>query len=380
MSTPFVLDYFRVAEDSSDRPTNPNTELSPGDPGTRPEAITWRLEKDGPTLLFWEPDTEAWIEVTLGGGATIVNTDDLPEGAANFYFTDERAQDAVGNILDDGTLGQVVFTYVDGTPKIHATLESASVTNAQLANAAAWSLKLRNAGSSGAPSDAALADITTATPVAGDFAIGFLDTGEIRKFDVADFGGSGDSLLPAFVTPNDADYTSDNVTGSSSVTVNSNGSISLAAASAASVNVRARYKSISGSPPYTITGIFTFNHRLTVQHYGGLMVRQNDGKFVALILDGGNNLHVYKFNSTMSFSADAASLAIPAGRQIGLQIVDDNTDRIYRWSAEGFGWATLFSETRTTFITATQYGFMATDHNNTAGHFSITTLHSLTNV
>jgi hypothetical protein len=29
----------------------------------------------------------------------ITNTDGLPEGANNLYFTDERAQDAVGNIM-----------------------------------------------------------------------------------------------------------------------------------------------------------------------------------------------------------------------------------------------------------------------------------------
>lgn len=49
-------------------------------------------------------------------------TDDLPEGLINLYFTDERAQDAVGTIL--GTTDDVALAYNDVTPEITATLPS----------------------------------------------------------------------------------------------------------------------------------------------------------------------------------------------------------------------------------------------------------------
>lgn len=80
-----------------------------------------------------------------------------------------------------------------------ATIANDAVTNAKLANAAAWTIKIRNAGTTGDMSDAALADITEeATPAALDFVLGFLATGEIRKFDVANIssggGGGGGSL------------------------------------------------------------------------------------------------------------------------------------------------------------------------------------------
>lgn len=53
-----------------------------------------------------------------------------------------------------------------------------------VADMTAWSFKIRNAATTGAPSDAALANITTeAAPGPGDFLIGFLSTGAIRKFD-----------------------------------------------------------------------------------------------------------------------------------------------------------------------------------------------------
>jgi hypothetical protein len=45
------------------------------------------------------------------GGTSITNTDGLPEGSVNLYFTNERAQDAVGTILVDSAT--INFTYDD---------------------------------------------------------------------------------------------------------------------------------------------------------------------------------------------------------------------------------------------------------------------------
>jgi len=42
-------------------------------------------------------------------------------------YTDEDAQDAIGAILDDGTLGDIIFTYTDATPTIHATVKDNSI-------------------------------------------------------------------------------------------------------------------------------------------------------------------------------------------------------------------------------------------------------------
>ncbi len=63
------------------------------------------------------------------------------------------------------------------------TVADDAITNAKLANMAAWSIKMRNAATSGDPSDAALANINEeASPASGDFVLGFLSTGEIRKY------------------------------------------------------------------------------------------------------------------------------------------------------------------------------------------------------
>lgn len=60
----------------------------------------------------------------------VATTDDLPEGATNLYFTDERAQDAVGTILADSA--EIAFTYDDGVPSISASIVAGSINETKL--------------------------------------------------------------------------------------------------------------------------------------------------------------------------------------------------------------------------------------------------------
>ena len=53
------------------------------------------------------------------------STTNLPEGS-NLYFLDERAQDAVGNILTNSP--QITFTYNDGVPSISAAFASNNIS------------------------------------------------------------------------------------------------------------------------------------------------------------------------------------------------------------------------------------------------------------
>ena len=73
----------------------------------------------------------------VGGNPTIdlgtVTTDDIPEGTA-LYYTDERAQDAVGTILTD--TASVDFTYNDGAGTITAAVLPAGVDHNSLNNLA----------------------------------------------------------------------------------------------------------------------------------------------------------------------------------------------------------------------------------------------------
>lgn len=75
-----------------------------------------------------------------------------------------------------------------------------AVTNAKLANAAANSIKANVTGASANPTDVVLADLTEeVSPVPGDFVLGMLATGEIRKVDVDNLPAGGPST-PATTT------------------------------------------------------------------------------------------------------------------------------------------------------------------------------------
>jgi hypothetical protein len=79
------------------------------------------------------------VSTSLGGSRTL-GTDDVAEGATNKYFTDERAQDAVGLLIANGTQTNITVTYDDanaalnfnatgGVSSISGTANEIEVTN-----------------------------------------------------------------------------------------------------------------------------------------------------------------------------------------------------------------------------------------------------------
>lgn len=66
--------------------------------------------------------TESVNSVNGQTGVVVLDTDDISEGATNLYFTDERAQDAVGGALVDSNT--VDFTYNDGANTITADVKT----------------------------------------------------------------------------------------------------------------------------------------------------------------------------------------------------------------------------------------------------------------
>lgn len=71
--------------------------------------------------------------------------------AASGGYTDEQAQDAVGGILDNGTVGDLSFTYDDSTPKISAVVKNAAISLAKMASMATASFIGRTTAGTGAP-------------------------------------------------------------------------------------------------------------------------------------------------------------------------------------------------------------------------------------
>ena len=77
---------------------------------------------------------DAVVSVNGASGVVVLSTSDISEGS-NLYFTDERAQDAVGNILTDSS--KIDFTYNDAGNSITATIVAGSLVNADINASAA---------------------------------------------------------------------------------------------------------------------------------------------------------------------------------------------------------------------------------------------------
>lgn len=87
------------------------------------------------SIVYEDALTSKWKCGAEGAEAEILNknndTDDLQEGSTNLYFTEERAQDSVGNILVDSST--IDFTYDDGTPSITADVIASAIEHGDLA-------------------------------------------------------------------------------------------------------------------------------------------------------------------------------------------------------------------------------------------------------
>src|SRR5690606_24585916 len=80
---------------------------------------------------IWEKSLNSDAVVSVNGftGAVVLDTNDISENN-NLYFTDERAQDAVGNILNDTST--IAFDYNDVDNEITANVVPNSITNTEL--------------------------------------------------------------------------------------------------------------------------------------------------------------------------------------------------------------------------------------------------------
>jgi len=153
-------------------PENLMRRVTAPDPNALPGFLEYVLTTTG------ENDCEGRIAAKFASGTECLATvDDVVSGPDD-------------DVPESGDFGAGVDLEADGSVSANA------VSNTKLSDMGAWTFKIRNAGTSGDPSDAALAGFTTdASPASGDFLIGFLDTGEIRKFDIGSLpgGGGGDN-------------------------------------------------------------------------------------------------------------------------------------------------------------------------------------------
>jgi hypothetical protein len=84
---------------------------------------------DNTTSGLTADDVQAAIDELAagGGGGGPADTDALPEGSTNLYFTNERAQDATASLIAAGTHTGIGFTYNDAGNSLSAALSPGGI-------------------------------------------------------------------------------------------------------------------------------------------------------------------------------------------------------------------------------------------------------------
>lgn len=131
-------------------------------------------------------DMSAWNIKMRGAAGTGDPTDTKISGLVE--ATSIAAGDHLLIELSTGELRRVLGSNSGGADN--------SVTNTKLADMAAWTLKMRAAGTSGDPSDTKISGLTEATVIgATDWLLAELSTGELRKLSPARVGMTNDTSV-----------------------------------------------------------------------------------------------------------------------------------------------------------------------------------------
>jgi hypothetical protein len=169
-----------------------------------------------------------------------------------------------------------------------------------------------------------------------------------------------------FTAPDNSAFSDHN----SPTVVTTQGGIFISTAASAGDQNRLRVRAVPGATPYTTTIAFIPRFIIENFHNCGLYVT-NGTALIGLYVgsdSGVLRLKVDKWTNSTTFSANAANLIFtPTSGVIFLRYTDDGTNRLLSYSLDGQNFEQIFSEGRTTFLTATNEGFGVHVANGTRG-------------
>ncbi len=174
------------------------------------------------------------------------------------------------------------------------------------------------------------------------------------------------------------DYTANNSASGNAT----HGGIYLSDSSAGAAYQVRSYTKSAPATPWTFTALVSGQHDAAGFFNAGLCFRQSsDGKMVTFgpwwNVAGTTQFHIDNMTSATSQSSRPLSVTAfdgsPGGAPFWMRVADNGTNRLCQMSADGWNWLTVYSVSRTTFLTADQLGFFVNPYTSAGGIF----LHSL---
>jgi hypothetical protein len=172
--------------------------------------------------------------------------------------------------------------------------------------------------------------------------------------------------------PSISSFTWTNQGGSTAVNI-TNGPMELTFPPTSGDQLRYFYSSIPASEPWTTTLQMAFMQPGSNYHWIGLGLSDGTKIISFNIYDIGGTpaIYVQRWNSTTSFNAIVYNVQFQfTTPTIFLRINDDATNFHYQLSINGVHWTTIYSESKTAFLTATTVGILA--DNDTTNDWEIT--------
>lgn len=187
------------------------TNLGAAASGANTDITSIALNNTG--LAIKDSDASHNLTFTTGSNITAARTVTINPGDADRTLTIGGNTTLSGGTHSGTNTGDQTISLTgdvtgSGTGSFAATIANNAVTNAKLNDMAANTVKVRNAGTSGDPSDVVASDLTEeTTPAAGDFLLGWESGGALRKFDIGDLPGGGVTDHGALTGLSDDDHT-----------------------------------------------------------------------------------------------------------------------------------------------------------------------------
>ena len=293
----------------------------------------------------WRSEAQASLS-RLAPASALKNFNNSGRNYAMERFSNDAATviDQVGGIDDDDTTVDVASA--TGFPTLaqyRARIDDEIVLITGGAGTTTWTISRGQEGTVAAShaDGAAITHVLTAGAIAqfkADLGFGFVEP------DVGDFGWINQGTAVAF---------------------NSNGRLIFDGSVVAGENVRI-LKKAAPSAPYTITAAFRrLLNPVSSRQWCGLVFRESSSSklscFAQNIFASDNTFDsasVYRFSDEVTFDSMPFARTPMVGSRdlIWARIEDDNTNRKYYVSLDGTNWRLLFSEGRTTFLTADEVG------------------------